>query len=154
MLDGHKSHECSLATLQYAKENLIPTLTLPPHRLQPLDRSVFGPMKKEVGPCNEHVDVESSHLCRGNVFFGQLFPKTWESAASIRNAVNGFRGCGLYPIDRGGVMDDEAAFIPAMTLERAEIDAAEQTPDAEIDQEQLRDWSGAPSRCKDWSGTA
>ena len=50
ILDNHVSH-LSIDGLTYAKENGIIMLSLPPHcspRLQPLDRSVYGPLKKHV----------------------------------------------------------------------------------------------------------
>ncbi|XP_065646569.1 uncharacterized protein LOC136076865 [Hydra vulgaris] len=46
ILDKHESH-LSYAALELAKSNNIPIITLPPHtshKLQPLDRAVFGPM--------------------------------------------------------------------------------------------------------------
>ena len=48
VLDGHSSHE-SLAILELAIQHDIHILCLPPHTthaLQPLDRSVFGPLNK------------------------------------------------------------------------------------------------------------
>jgi hypothetical protein len=47
-LDNHESH-MSISVLDFAKQNGIVMLSFPPHcshRLQPLDRSVFGPFKK------------------------------------------------------------------------------------------------------------
>ena len=46
ILDNHESH-LSIDGLTYAKENGVVMLSLPPHcshRLQPLDRSVYGPL--------------------------------------------------------------------------------------------------------------
>lgn len=48
LLDNHASH-LSITGLDYCKEHGIILLALPPHttnKLQPLDRSVFGPIKK------------------------------------------------------------------------------------------------------------
>jgi len=48
LLDNHESH-LSIAVLDYAKTNGVVMLSFPPHcshRLQPLDRTVFGPFKK------------------------------------------------------------------------------------------------------------
>lgn len=50
ILDNHESH-LSIRGLDFCKENGIIVLSLPPHcshKLQPLDRSVFGPFKKVV----------------------------------------------------------------------------------------------------------
>ena len=47
ILDNHNSH-ISLETIDLSKENGVTLLTLPPHcshKLQPLDRSVYGPFK-------------------------------------------------------------------------------------------------------------
>lgn len=47
ILDNHESH-ITIEAINFAKENGIVMLTLPPHtshKLQPLDRSVFGPYK-------------------------------------------------------------------------------------------------------------
>lgn len=50
LLDNHHSH-IGLDTINFARENGIVMLSFPPHcshKLQPLDRSVFGPFKKSV----------------------------------------------------------------------------------------------------------
>lgn len=47
IMDNHESH-MTIAGLDFCKENNIEVLTLPPHtshRMQPLDRGVFGPLK-------------------------------------------------------------------------------------------------------------
>ena len=49
ILDNHEGH-VSMASIQLAKQNGLILLTIPPHtshRLQPLDRSVFGPLKSK-----------------------------------------------------------------------------------------------------------
>jgi len=54
LLDNHDSH-ISVASIEYAKNNGIVMLTFPPHcshKLQPLDRSVYGPL----------------HFCINNMF--------------------------------------------------------------------------------------
>ena len=48
LLDNHESYIC-IKGLDFAKENGIVMLSIPPHcihRLQPLDRSIYGPFKK------------------------------------------------------------------------------------------------------------
>ncbi|XP_025192175.1 uncharacterized protein LOC112592366 [Melanaphis sacchari] len=50
LLDNHDSH-LSIEGLNYSKENGITILSFPPHcshKLQPLDRSVYGPLKKYI----------------------------------------------------------------------------------------------------------
>ncbi|XP_065315207.1 uncharacterized protein LOC135924087 [Gordionus sp. m RMFG-2023] len=48
ILDNHSSH-CSISVINYCRSNGIVILTLPPHcshKLQPLDKAVYGPLKK------------------------------------------------------------------------------------------------------------
>ena len=48
IFDGHKTHLKSLELMDYARENSLFLLSLPPHtthKLQPLDRAVFKPLK-------------------------------------------------------------------------------------------------------------
>ena len=48
VLDNHESH-ISIPVLDYAKEHRVVMISFPPHcfhKLQPLDRSVYGPLKK------------------------------------------------------------------------------------------------------------
>ena len=48
LLDNHESHLCNKG-LDFAKENDTVMLSFPPHCthcLQPLDRSIYGPIKK------------------------------------------------------------------------------------------------------------
>ena len=55
LLDNHESH-LSIALLDYCRDNGIVLLTLPPHcshKLQPLDRTVFGPFKKYVNTASD-----------------------------------------------------------------------------------------------------
>lgn len=48
LLDNHSSH-CTLASFEYCRVNGIVMLSFPPHtshKLQPLDLTVFGSLKK------------------------------------------------------------------------------------------------------------
>ena len=48
LIDNHNSHR-SVAAVDFCKQNGIILLSFPPHcshKLQPLDRSVYGPLKK------------------------------------------------------------------------------------------------------------
>src|SRR5215469_10373698 len=55
LLDNHESH-LTASTISYAKESGIILLSFPPHcshKLQPLDRTVYGPLKKYVSAAQE-----------------------------------------------------------------------------------------------------
>ncbi|XP_039659048.1 uncharacterized protein LOC120560514 [Perca fluviatilis] len=56
LLDNHWSH-LSVAAIDFCRSNGIVLLSFPPHcshRLQPLDRSVFGPVKRYVNTAADH----------------------------------------------------------------------------------------------------
>lgn len=53
LLDNHNSH-IALKNIDFCRDNGIVLLTFPPHcthKMQPLDRSVSGPLKKAVNTC-------------------------------------------------------------------------------------------------------
>jgi len=117
ILDGHQSHK-SISAVELARENYITLVTIPPHtshRLQPLDLTFFGPLKKAY---NREVDkwmtrypgrrVTDYDLC-------ELFTPAYQRAASIEKAVNGFKCSGIFPLNPD-VFDDED-FSPASVTE-------------------------------------
>jgi len=117
ILDGHQSHK-SIDAVELARENYITLVTIPPHtshRLQPLDLTFFGPVKKAY---NREVDkwmtrypgrrVTDYDLC-------ELFTPAYQRAASIEKAVNGFKCSGIFPLNPD-VFDDED-FAPSSVTE-------------------------------------
>lgn len=118
IIDGHDSHVKSVAVLDYASANQITMICLPPHTthfIQPLDRSFFRPLKTYFDQACK--TFQSNHPGRAitKLQFGTLLSKAWGKAASAENAMNGFRVCGLYPIDRQAIPD--YAFAPAEVSE-------------------------------------
>jgi transposase-like protein len=105
ILDGHSSHE-SLAILELAIQNDIHILSLPPHTthaLQPLDRSVFGPLNSAYNnACSEFLNQSTLHSVNKWSFPG-LFANAWDNAVNEKNICSGFRSCGIYPLDPSAV---------------------------------------------------
>lgn len=101
ILDGHASHT-SLDALIKAKENGVVMLCLPPHcthRLQPLDVAFFGPLE---GYYNiELTTWLKNHPGRtvGLYQVSDLFSKAYFKAATIGNAVSGFKNTGINPFN-------------------------------------------------------
>jgi hypothetical protein len=101
LLDGHHSHKSSEA-IEFCREHGIELLTLPPHtthRLQPLDRTYFKPLKAAF---NSEADtwMVSNPGRRITIsdmagISGKAFLKT----ASPETAIRGFKTCGLWPYD-------------------------------------------------------
>lgn len=102
LLDNHGSH-LSIEGLNFAKSNGIVMLSFPPHcthRLQPLDRSVFGPFKK-------HINTEIGQWLTnnpGSTFTIYDIPSTVAKAFPLAftptNIQAGFKSCGISPFDR------------------------------------------------------
>lgn len=111
ILDGHASHCSSPELLQTAVNNEVALVCLPSHTthvLQPLDRSFFGPLKtyfrKETNawmanPKNEKRQIERRVM-------GMLIGKAWGKAATVANAVSGFRVAGIFPFDPNVIPDE------------------------------------------------
>ncbi|KAJ8929563.1 hypothetical protein NQ314_017726 [Rhamnusium bicolor] len=106
-IDGHRSH-MTLPLSKFCEKNEIILYALPPnttHMLQPADVSVFRPLKQgwkntvrnwQSKPENINSSVTKINFCR-------LFKETL-SASDMTNAIkNGFRKCGLFPLDPDSV---------------------------------------------------
>lgn len=97
--DGHYFRE-SLAILESAIQNDINIISLPLdtiHALQPLDRSVFGPMNTAYNSACSHF-LDQNHLNSVNKWsYPGLLAVTWETAVNTTNIPSGFRSCRIYP---------------------------------------------------------
>lgn len=102
ILDGHASHYNAFDMLSLADKNGVIILCLPSHTtqaLQPLDRSFFGPLKIYY---NNEAKVWMQHHKDRNITryqAGYLIGKAWEKAASVGNAVSGFKATGIFPLN-------------------------------------------------------
>ena len=100
-LDGHTSH-LNLAVSDFCAENDIILYCFPAHSshvLQPMDVTVFGPLKKR---WNEQVEKfrREFHLALTRSHFFQVFDPVWKFALSKpENMKSGFKACGLVPFN-------------------------------------------------------
>ena len=118
LLDNHVSH-LSVDVLQFAKDNGVVMVSFPPHcshKLQPLDRSVYGPLKRYYNvACDDWI---VSHKGRTMTIYdvpamvGLAYPKAMTSA----NIQAGFKVSGISPFNRNVFTDDE--FQPADVTDR------------------------------------
>ena len=131
LLDNHVSH-WSVDVLQFAKDNGVVMVSFPPHcshKLQPLDRSVYGPLKRcyKVA-CDDWI---VSHKGRTMTIYdvpamvGVAYPKAMTPA----NIQAGFKVSGISPFNRNVFTDDE--FLPA--------DVTDRTPPPEQEATGVRD---------------
>lgn len=112
ILDGHSSHSSAVDMLETARDSNVILLCLPSHTtsaLQPLDRAVFGPFKTFFNEeTNRFMRTNSSkkiNRCNSS----RLISKAWVRAATPINAMSGFRGSGIYPLNPNAIPESEFA---------------------------------------------
>ena len=102
MLDNHGSH-LSLDGLDYAKNNAITMLSFPPHcshRLQPLDRSVYGPLKKYINTASDAWILNHPGQTMPIYYIPGIVKTALLQAMAQNNIQSGFRLSGIYPFNR------------------------------------------------------
>ena len=118
-MDNHVSH-VSLEAIEFAKANGIILLTFPPHtshRLQPLDKTVYGPLKQSYNnECakwmlNNPGRTITIHEISG--LLGGAYPR----AVTPSNIVSGFKATGIVPYNPDVFTDED--FLAADVTDRA-----------------------------------
>lgn len=118
--DNHDSH-IQMAVIDFCRNNGIVLLSFPPHtshKLQPLDRTVFGPFKKYF---NDAADDwrKNNPGERLNIYhLPGLAAKALPLAATPNNIKNGFKCTGIYPFDRLVFSDED--YLPACVTDQPE----------------------------------
>lgn len=120
VFDGHFTHTRNIDVINIARKNHVIIVCLPPHsshKMQPLDVSFMKPFKT-------FYSQEIEMWLRANpgrvvsVYqIGDLFGKAYMKAATVQNAVGGFKTTGLFPINkyRFGPADFPLHPLPATT---------------------------------------
>ena len=102
LMDGHSSHFSPLFVNKAAEEQII-VFCLPPqstHKTQPLDKGVFGPLKKAwKQECHSYI-VNNPGKVVTRYQFSQLFGQAWMKAMIPHNIISGFSVTGVFPTDR------------------------------------------------------
>ena len=118
ILDNHDLH-LSIEVLDYAKDNGIVMLTIPPHcshKVQPLDCTVFGPFKRYYSTAVKSwmVDNPGKPMTIYNIpqIVAQAFPK----AMTMENITAGFRATGIFPYNPS--VHRATDFIPSLVTDR------------------------------------
>lgn len=116
-LDGHKSH-INVELFDFCIEKSILLYCLPPnatHIIQPCDVTIFKPLKtawKQV--VQNHKQTTNKYITKST--FAPLFQKAFDQAINENTIKNGFRCCGLYPLD-----PDAVNYSKTMSFRRNEI---------------------------------
>ena len=117
VMDNHVSH-VSLGALEHAKKNGVYVVTLPPHtsqKTQPLDRSVFGPLKTFFNAEANALMMRQPGSPITIYQMAALIGSAWMKAATPVNITAGFRASGIWPLNRW-VFGDEA-FLPSQVTD-------------------------------------
>lgn len=98
-MDGHGSH-ITANVIAYCMEHTIDLLILPPHTshvLQPLDVSVFSPLKRALAIKTD----AASRLNAGRILRSEwtsMYIRARQSALGLSNILSGFKTTGLWPL--------------------------------------------------------
>uniref|UniRef100_A0A1Y1N7V7 DDE-1 domain-containing protein n=1 Tax=Photinus pyralis TaxID=7054 RepID=A0A1Y1N7V7_PHOPY len=112
ILDGHYSHTRNIDIINIARENYIHIVCLPPHsthKLQPLDVAFMSPFKTYYAQAIERWLKHNPGRLVTAYQIAELMGESYLRAASVEVAVNGFRKCGIFPVNRHVFRDDDFA---------------------------------------------
>jgi hypothetical protein len=121
LLDGHTSHSKNLAAIELTRANGVIILQLPghtTHRLQPLDVSIFGPLETYYNQAVEKWMREHPGLAVTQFQVAELLSEAYGKAATLSNAMGGFRKSGIWPVNRNVFTDVD--FAPSDHLQISE----------------------------------
>lgn len=146
ILDNHETH-ISINCVQKAKDAGVVLLTIPPHtshKLQPLDRTVYGPFKLYYNHAmNEWMSTPGNDGKPITIYdVAELAGKAYEAAFTPKNITSGFKSTGIVPLNRN-IFDDSDFLASNVTdrphenedpdnLNEALIKPAENTADTNI----------------------
>ena len=103
LLDGHLTH-VSIPVLELAVKEDITIIKFPPHvtdKLQPLDVTCFGPLKREWEKLlNNHISTVGPKQIMRKATFVNMSCEVWHKGLSPENAKAGFRATSIYPVGR------------------------------------------------------
>ncbi|XP_053623521.1 uncharacterized protein LOC128682698 [Plodia interpunctella] len=156
LLDNHESH-LSIEVIDFFKNNGVTILSFPPHcshKLQPLDRSVYGPLKKYYNKASDN--WLASHPGKTITIYDipGLVKTSLPLAATIENIQSGFRVSGISPLNENIFSESEfngayvtdrpvpvSQDIAGSSTARMNVNAIPSVPEQNID-------SAGPSRAE------
>ena len=128
-MDNHESH-ISIYAIELAKEkNGVVLLTFPPHcshKLQPLDISVYGPLKRFFNDASNSWQLNNPGKTLTIYNMAELFNASFGRAMTVNNITSGFRKPGISPFDRHAFSDDD--FLGSYVTDRATPTLDDNTP--------------------------
>ena len=110
MSDGHYSHK-TIEAVTYARDHGV-HITLPPHcthKMQPLDRTFFKPFKASYNRAADSWMVSHPGKRISMYDIASIFSEAYVHTANLARAENGFRVCGLWPVNELIFTEDDFA---------------------------------------------
>jgi len=118
LLDNHESH-VSYDVLQFASSSGITMVSFPPHtthKLQPLDVSVYGPLKRYYNTSCDNWMISNARPM--TIFdIATISSSAFEKAFTPGNIVAGFKKCGIEPFNPT-IFDNNEEFLAASVTDR------------------------------------
>lgn len=119
IFDGHKS-PMNLEVVEAARKDNVILLCLPPHCshiLQPLDAGLFGLLKQRFAALVGDGCATDTHFAVGKKEFSGVFKETYQvvkEEEGVRTVREGFRKCGIYPLNHFAV--NESHLMPSHAM--------------------------------------
>jgi len=128
ILDGHSSHK-TLGAVELARQHGIVMMSLPPHtthKMQPLDRTVFGPLKAHYNSeCDKWMLSHAGQRISQYDIAG-LFGAAYLKTCTMEKAISGFRCTGLWPFNPDIFTEDD--FLPSVVTDEPDPDTVARLP--------------------------
>jgi hypothetical protein len=118
VLDNHGSH-IGINAVNFCRQHDICLLTIPPHsshKLQPLDKCFFKPLKDFLSQMCDKWMVNNPGRVITQFQMAEIFGEAYPKAATMGKGINGFKDCGIYPINK--YIFDEEDFLPCTVTDQ------------------------------------
>ena len=125
ILDNHKSH-ISIRAIDFCRQNGIVLLAFPPHcshKLQPLDRTVFGPFKRAVNVISDNWMKANPGKTMTIYDIPSIVRDALPIAGTPKNITSGFRVSGIVPFCPS--VFGESDFLPSTVTDRPQQQVCE-----------------------------
>lgn len=119
VLDGVGSHTMSPKAMRCFLENRILVVKMPSHTsadLQPLDKSVFHPVKEQVRSEIRRFTLDTVDRVLDQWQLPQLLDSAWWKAATESTIRAGFKKCGIYPLNTNWVFENDDIFSTSISF--------------------------------------
>lgn len=102
VMDQHETH-CGWHVIDMCRANAIEIVLLPPHTthmLQPLDISVFNPLKAVFSTLASHMGLVRGDMVIGKKQFSSVLKHAHEKAITAENIMASFKKAGIHPLSK------------------------------------------------------